>query len=532
MGVIYKLKPEISAYVLEQKKTTPNLSCRQLSMIIFEKFQIKLSKSSVNSLIKRAGLSMPVGRRLKKRRRKANKSLTLTVLPVPYVPPEVKAEKIIAEPATIQLVEVIAEQSVKEITEIPCNGLILLKAVDYLLGGSYLIAEAIKGRLNQSDKEILPKVEGLIYASLSLTWPEAYLSELQQVIGINTDIMRVISQVFQEVRCIKLDLSDHGMLYIDGQAYTAWPVPYAPYYFNILLYRIKTYANKYINENIPFIFLTAPGHENLSEEFFDFIFSMQNESKKLSKLTFYGNIFEELDVVNLTQLVQKRFFLFGLWPRQFERYRNVKKIGEFRPFCFELSGKVFYIADAEVELFQPVINKSITLRGCALKTSLVEKVNLIILSNLSAENASLEDLVKAYLDRWPDPEEALQDYKHKVEFFTYTGDSYGFSSVKELFLGKAASDDLKSIFGSYSAAMNLYFKWYFLPSGYENFDFQELNERFYTLSAKQENKESHVVVTLQPPVGYKFISDLKYICNRLNEKQISTPDRKRIWFKV
>lgn len=69
MGVIYKLKTEIKNFILEQKKNQLALSCRKLATLVQEKFQIKLSKSSINSIIKEAGLSMPVGRQRKKRKR-------------------------------------------------------------------------------------------------------------------------------------------------------------------------------------------------------------------------------------------------------------------------------------------------------------------------------------------------------------------------------------------------------------------------------------------------------------------------------
>ena len=69
MGVIYKLKKEIIDFIIEQKKSTSILSCRSLAMLVEGKFRIKVSKSSINSIIKENGLSMPVGRRLRKRKR-------------------------------------------------------------------------------------------------------------------------------------------------------------------------------------------------------------------------------------------------------------------------------------------------------------------------------------------------------------------------------------------------------------------------------------------------------------------------------
>ena len=78
MGVIHKLRPDVRDYIIEKKKTTPALSCRQLTSLIIEQFQINVSKSSINAIFKENNLSMPIGRRPKQKKKKFN----LPVLPV------------------------------------------------------------------------------------------------------------------------------------------------------------------------------------------------------------------------------------------------------------------------------------------------------------------------------------------------------------------------------------------------------------------------------------------------------------------
>jgi len=62
MANYYKLTEEIKTFILHQKMADPNLSCRKLVNLIFEHFQVKLSKSLINSVIKENDLSKPVGR--------------------------------------------------------------------------------------------------------------------------------------------------------------------------------------------------------------------------------------------------------------------------------------------------------------------------------------------------------------------------------------------------------------------------------------------------------------------------------------
>ena len=65
MGVIHKLKEDVITFIIDQKKSNPPVSIRQLAIVTSEKFRIKVSKSSVSTALKNASLSSAVGRRAK-----------------------------------------------------------------------------------------------------------------------------------------------------------------------------------------------------------------------------------------------------------------------------------------------------------------------------------------------------------------------------------------------------------------------------------------------------------------------------------
>ena len=115
MGVVYKLSSEVRDYILEQKQGNSAISCRQLVDLVSERFQIELSKSSINAIMKDAGLSMPVGRRHKL-------ALKAQIKAVFQAMPEGMMEK----PAASAI------------------GSILLKAADCLLGGDLTDVRCIK----------------------------------------------------------------------------------------------------------------------------------------------------------------------------------------------------------------------------------------------------------------------------------------------------------------------------------------------------------------------------------------------------
>ncbi len=58
----YKLSPEIKDFILVQAKEHPELGCRKMIARIEQEFKLKVSKSSINTLIKQAGLSKAAGR--------------------------------------------------------------------------------------------------------------------------------------------------------------------------------------------------------------------------------------------------------------------------------------------------------------------------------------------------------------------------------------------------------------------------------------------------------------------------------------
>lgn len=98
MGSVYKLTDEIKQFILQMKREQPALSCRKLSMMIQEKFNAKVSKSSINIVFKGSGLSMPVGRTRKRQRRPA---LKIFIVPTATQIPVVNESQVVKEPEAI-----------------------------------------------------------------------------------------------------------------------------------------------------------------------------------------------------------------------------------------------------------------------------------------------------------------------------------------------------------------------------------------------------------------------------------------------
>lgn len=519
MGVIYKLFPQIKQFIIEQKKENSNLSCRKINSLVNKKFKVGISKSSINEIIKQAGLSSAIGRRRKKKRK------------APRETPQAR----------------------QELLENQSTGAILLKAADLILGGSLSMNKAIKNRLpNLKDSSLL---EALIYmplfkfpqgpegASLDLrlfsllekSYPAqdilSYLVNLQSVKAITTDFLRIISNLFKEVSFIQITLSDNSIFYLDGELRTVWSTPNIPLYFSSTIYKSIGYINNYMNGISSLVLFAAPGYDTPTKEFIDFLKIQQPTQKKIDKIAFCGNKMDELETIILPNY-ENLNCIFGLWPWQFERYRKIKLNSEFKVFYFEPLQTNFYLADAEILLTQPKTNQIVTLKGCALKKSLDGKINLIIATDLQDEELSLDAIAAAYLNRWPEPEKSFADFSHKIELFTYTASSRKMFSVEELIPKPKEPIEIKQALEYYLRCLDLFLRWHIMPSEYEELDFSTMKARFYELETKITTQEGSQWVSFILPEGYSFQKDLAYICQRLNEKDISLADRKRLWFKV
>jgi len=507
MGVSHKLLPKIKAFIIAQKKKNPGLSCRKLNALILKKFKINVSKSTISSLIKQLGLSSPIGRRRKPRR---------------------------------------------SVIEAAGLGSALLKAVDLLLGGSMAINQAIREKLpHLTDSSLL---EGLLYLPLfkdldsdaladdSGLWSLlgkrytyaaliSYLNELQGVKTLTTDIYQAIAPLFQDVWFVKLTLADNSILYLDGQLRTVWSTPNIPYDFASTLYKSNSYINNYFKNTHPLILFSAPGYDSPTKEFFEFLAGLQSGSNKIVKVTLYGNKMEEIEVARIIA-EEKKHYLFGVWPWQFEKYRTIEITSDFTRIYFSRQEQDFYLAEAVVKLTQPKINQRLTLRASVLKRSLSGKAILLIVTSIPKEAQSAEAIARLYLNRWPNLEEGFIDFSRKIELFTYTASSRKGFSTETLGLGDKAALGLNHLLAQYLKGLDLYLRWHILPAEYEGLDFSTLKERFFKLKARIKRQKDYQVVKFILPREYPFSKDLAYACQRLNEQEILLPEGRRLWFSI
>ncbi|HPL82951.1 MAG TPA: helix-turn-helix domain-containing protein [Candidatus Omnitrophota bacterium] len=526
MGVIYKLKPEIINKIIQEKKDNPQLSCRKLIKLIEEKHQVKVSKSSINAIIKKAGLSLPIGRRGE--RKPALK---------PVISKLLEQSAIDMHPPEVTVVKEVTEIAPKDI---PGFGSIFLKIADSLLGGSFLLTEELAKRLNKLDEKMWLKTEMLIYNSLPSTlWLgsllkespssleiSSYIKELQGVRNVNENLGQALQSIMRSVRSFRFILNDKSVFYLDGQFHTVWSSPNSPHDFSIPYWGAMSYIRSVLQNNEICNILMPPLEGAPSEEFFNFLLGLENSEKQLNSIELLGDRLEIVETLNLS-LIKKQKFVFGLWPNQYSQSRIVRNIGEFRAFNFKPLGRMVYLAPAEIVLTQDVVNKSVTLKGIAIKTNLNEKIRLVILTNINDPAFDLERIAKIYLNKWPNLEEGVADFRQKFDYQAYSSDEDSFSGHK-VQLSADTNSPAQAFFDDYLKILDLFVRRFFFPLTYQKNDFSSMKE-IYNLSGSLEWLDDGLFVRFNCPSGFKYLKDLEYACRRVNERQENVPSNKKIW---
>lgn len=495
MGVIYKLTANIREDILKQRLSDSNLSCRKLVSLVLDKFQVKVSKSSINAIIRAAGFSMPVGPRARRR------------------------------------------------TKIYYNGLgvFFLKAMDLLAGASQCITEVMKKNIGQKVSDIGSRTEALLFNSFNLGpetkellgwgWTDAelsaYLSEAQKIEKLDQGMFNLFGRVFQEIKCIKIEFKDGTYVFIDSQRHNVWATDKIPDIFSAAVYETNNYLTRYFNTAEPFVLLQASGYDKPSEDFFRCVSALKGDNV-VSKIALLDNNLKESILCPILQ--KKHSLLFGLWPWQFADYRAIKNMGEFIPLHSSGVMMGLFIAEVEIELLSAARDKSVALRGSAVKSAADGPIRLFILSNDNELN--FEELTRIYFSHWPNLEETFKDYSNKIEVYSKTpGGSFVLAEPSQSVVAELArlvvapivsepNNQIEKIFHQYLLGLNLYFSRYFLPHTYQNNDFPTLKKDFYDLKGSIKKHKDYLLITFKPPQDYPYLNELRYACNRLNERFI------------
>ncbi|MDD5155798.1 MAG: hypothetical protein PHF11_04855 [Candidatus Omnitrophica bacterium] len=503
MGVTYKLKPEIRDFIIKQKEADPLLSCRKLCALVTNKFQVKISKSHINAVIKAKGLSSRVGRK-----------------------PKVK----------------------KGIIEGAGLGAYMLKAADTLIGGTDSIAELIRSHLPNKAAALslaealiyLPLFEGEVKAGSALRKLaenqfydqealSSYIEQFQPLALLNDNIRQAFDSLLEEVLFLKITFSDNTSFNIDGQLRTLWSSPNIPYDFSATPHNIKLYIKRFIKEET-FVLFTAPGYDLFPTNWLDFLLKCGSADKKIVGIDLMGINAKQKEKVTFST-PRNCNIVFALWPWQYLNYRQLESASLSSPYTWRERKINFYLADGIMKLSQHFTNQSVALRSLILRKTPEAKPEFFILTNIPKEKATAEDITNMYLSRWPALQNGFKEFSRRIELFTYNASARQTFPKAKLF-DAGATSGFKESLKAYLAALDTYVRWYFLPAEYKQSDLMTTKARFYSLKAQVKKKSDLCTVTFILPEDYSYRKDISYALERMNERQIMSRDGRMMWFDI
>ena len=369
----------------------------------------------------------------------------------------------------------------------------------------------------------------------------SFLQDFKMKEQISARLYDECDKNFKEVNHFKFILKDGTIFYVDARLKSIWQETNIPDNFSVCLNKAKSYIEErfiqiFSKDIQPILLFNVPSFRSFSPMVSEFIQAFEDiPEKRIKEIGVFASGNRELeDYRNIVPA--KRAFVFGFWPWQQQTKEFLKAgVGVVRDLYFpELARKIYY-AESSVEFPK---DSEINLKLIFLKNSAFSSPRMGLLTNIQDQSMETEDVIKLYLNRWPNFEDTFQDLMSSSERLTYRGFVYPvFDEEKEpkkekLYIQPESPNQLdeclKALFVNLSTASQRHF----FPYGYKFADVSTMRERFYSLPGKLKRKDKNFYISLLPPKDYPYSNDLFYAVRRINESDIRDIFGCKIWFKV
>jgi len=514
MGHLQKLKPTVKRFIINQKREDPALSSRKLAEVVSNKFSFSLSKSSVNSILKRNGLSGPVGRRTKKR-------------------------------INIQ-------------GEILHGGFSILQAVDYKLGISNIVAKSILDLLPGASRNLLSDIENTVQAltlfksifDINIESTRCYRnSDVWTLVGSRPS-RSVYNQIFSAIEKLQLtvdemvtsiiryltpvsgfrfQLRDNSNFFIDAELQSIWSTPIGKGSFYTTYCMAMSYVDSFLSEDQILPIFNVQGSNLYSPEVLDFISALngQNMSKRIRNIEiidYEGNVIETRVVGN----PDKRFFLLGFWPWQLETI----PVFERKPAGHKLTWSDFEAEHCyqieEVDLSQHLVAQEVKYLTLLLKSSPLGAVKVGILTNMP------EDIIHNYLSikelyHWIQPESMYKKFIQRVKKPTLADLALQPEQLEAAKI-RNSENNLDNIFATLAQIIFHQFQQKILPDSCRSWSQLKIKDVFLRQKAILKRSKEYLYHNILISNELCKEDDIKDICNQLNDPGLMESRSKLSWF--
>jgi len=531
MGVIYKLNEEVVNFIIEKKKENSNISCRKLVGIINEKFQINVSKSSINAIIKTVNLSSPVGRR-------SNVGKTA---PKFKIPPERKAQ-IFSMPFSPEISTRTEDPSVY------CKGAgcFFLKAAEWEICGSSILGNLLSDYSNIheiSDILMYLKIFGEDNAENVNDWDSLkswrlkssgqkisqheivnFFNNVGREKDFSSRLSELSSRLFSEIKHLTIFFSGGESLHVDPRLNSLWADDRIPSAFSLPLYKASAALSSNFIANLqPIVIQSIPGKDRWSDEFYNFVYACENRGdRKIIGAAMADE--NNNEVFNISAVpVTRRSFIVGGWPWQEESREVIDAQKSEVNECFVSSGlSKIYSKESMLTINRIKLEDPVVLRGIALLDGANKCPIFVVITNISIHEMSTQNIINCYLRKWPNLQQGHRDFllANDPAVLIYPKETQENIAPNYMF----AADQILTDSGNFwpnieflIASLDKYCRKHFFLAQYKQTDFSTIKNRIYSLGGFLRERPGVLEVEFLIPQGYPYVIDLAFAIRRINE---------------
>ncbi len=542
MGVVHKLQDEVRDFILAEKKTSAQISCRKLSEVVFEKFHIVVSKSSISSILKSANLNSPVGRHSfsdveqKKLAPKIEKKFKIPQQKKNEIFPSPKTEFLEKETLPVEkdtfkpedVPQKVAPPLVlkKQKVVVPNAGAIFFNAVQWKLAGDSILAKVLKEEMRGFNNVNFDEIaQILLFSEID---KQQNHKELENVLAAAENItdwgMKLaieIATLLQTVSLMKMVGADNAAMVVDLKNSNVQSEN-VQFESSSLLTPLLQRVEKDIVKNVHSAVFHCPAKvaniENLLQVFLS-IFAQG----KMKEIVLYDSQLSQLVGINHF-LPKSRTFVLAIssWEKIFPRLVN-SWITTQDVESLKILDKTFFYKkcqNADIISGQGQGGQS-AFEAIALSHFPTERPFIVLVTNAAADQEAVKNTVEDFLVAWPK--------------LMANCDNNSGTNLQENLLPLSDLDQAKTLLQSVQAfkkVIQAFSQQYFFVSNEPNNDVNISDEKIYELSGFMLEEKRIQSVSFNLAQNDSRFTILKNAINRFNSQVIFDPHGRRVVLEI
>jgi len=374
-------------------------------------------------------------------------------------------------------------------------------------------------QLNKIPGPVSDEDEALLKLKELFQWSSHIPTPLSSSIVMEYDLEK--KHIFSQVSGFELYLEDNTSLVIDAAMSTLD--------FNIKapINRSMTWLSHYLISNIQSpVFLTVPEEGKFDQRFYDMIAIFENfPEKKIQKIVVLDQDNKSIAEFS-TIFAQRRTFIAGVKPQQKEfrqLTKNVKWAAK-KPYYHQESDRIVYYGETKTDSLAAQFQEKVDdFRVITIWQNKDKDPFWAILTNQS--RGSSEDILKAYISRWPYfgvAEQVLHKKSHLPKRGVAARNTIHKSGILEF----------QDISSDYVQMLNQYCQKYYFPPNYSGVDINNMIQMVYDTQGSFYEAKDHTTVLLEIPTASVHRKDIEYALRRVNERYIFDHLGRKLWIKI